>query len=222
MNVSSRLARSIEWRYVLNGRECRLALTRSAGTRMRFRGVNPECRQKRLRPACLAVAALAVLIAAGGDAGARSGRSERPIESIQSRSAGEPIMAIVSLRSQRITVYDPKGWILRAPVSSGTKGRETPAGIFSVIQKVEEHYSNLYDDAFMPHMQRITWSGIALHGGVLPGYPASHGCVRMPFDFAARLFDATAMGMRVIVTPTDVAPVDISHPVLFQPKPDAR
>jgi hypothetical protein len=70
-------------------------------------------------------------------------------------------------------------------------------------------------------MQRITWSGIALHGGVLPGYPASHGCVRMPFDFAARLFDATAMGMRVIVAPTDVAPVEIAHPVLFQPKPGA-
>ena len=122
-------------------------------------------------------------------------------------------MAIVSLRDQRITVYDAKGWILRAPVSSGQKGRETPAGIFSVIQKEEEHYSNLYDDAFMPHMQRITWSGIALHGGALPGYPASHGCVRMPYDFAARLFDATAMGMRVIVTPSDVAPVELIHPV---------
>ena len=130
-------------------------------------------------------------------------------------------MAIVSLRTQRITVYDAKGWILRAPVSSGTKGRETPAGIFSVIQKVEEHYSNLYDDAFMPHMQRITWSGIALHGGVLPGRPASHGCIRLPFDFAERLFDATSMGMRVIVAPTDVAPVEIAHPLLFQPKPGA-
>ena len=130
-------------------------------------------------------------------------------------------MAIVSLRSQRITVYDAKGWILRAPVSSGQKGRETPAGIFSVIQKVEEHYSNLYDDAFMPHMQRITWSGIALHGGVLPGRPASHGCIRLPFDFAARLFDATTMGMRVIVAPDDVAPVEIAHPLLFQPKPGA-
>ena len=121
-------------------------------------------------------------------------------------------MAIVSLRNQRITVYDAKGWILRAPVSSGTKGRETPAGIFSVIQKNEEHYSNLYDDAFMPHMQRITWSGIALHGGVLPGCPASHGCVRLPFDFAERLFDVTAMGMRVIVAPGDVAPVELAHP----------
>ena len=94
-----------------------------------------------------------MLIAAGDRAAARSGSSERPIESIQSRSAGEPVMAIVSLRSQRITVYDAKGWILRAPVSSGTTGRETPAGIFSVIQKVEEHYSNLYDDAFMPHVR---------------------------------------------------------------------
>jgi hypothetical protein len=186
---------------------------------MTSRCVNPECRQKRLRPAYRAVAALAVLIAAENDAPARSGQRERPIESVQSRSAGEPIMAIVSLRSQRITVYDSKGWILRAPVSSGTKGRETPAGIFSVIQKVEEHYSNLYDDAFMPHMQRITWSGIALHGGVLPGRPASHGCIRLPFDFAGRLFDATAMGMRVIVAPGDVAPIEIAHPLLFQPKP---
>jgi hypothetical protein len=188
---------------------------------MTSRGVNPKCEQRRPRLAFLAVAALAVLIAAGDRACARSGRSERPIESIQSRSAGEPTMAIVSLRSQRITVYDANGWILRAPVSSGTKGRETPAGIFSVIQKVEEHYSNLYDDAFMPHMQRITWSGIALHGGVLPGRPASHGCIRLPFDFAERLFDVTAMGMRVIVAPTDVAPVEFAHPLPFQPRPDA-
>jgi hypothetical protein len=186
---------------------------------MTSRGVNPKCGQRRTRFAFLAVAALALLTAAGSDARARSARTERPIESIQSRSAGEPTMAIVSLRTQRITVYDANGWILRAPVSSGTKGRETPAGIFSVIQKVEEHYSNLYDDAFMPHMQRITWSGIALHGGVLPGRPASHGCIRLPFDFAERLFEETSMGMRVIVAPTDVAPVEIAHPLLFQPKP---
>ena len=160
-----------------------------------------------------------MLLAAAGDATARGGPRERPIESIQTRSAGEPVMAIVSLHSQRITVFDANGWILRAPVSSGSKGRETPAGIFSVIQKVEEHYSNLYDDAFMPHMHRITWSGIALHGGVLPGRPASHGCVRLPFDFAERLFDTTMMGMRVIVAPGDVAPVEFNHPLLFQPKP---
>ena len=183
------------------------------------RCVSPKRRHGWLRPAYLAVASLAVLVTAGDDAGARGG--ERPIESVETRSAGEPLMAIVSLRDQRVTVYDAKGWILRAPVSSGTKGRETPAGIFSVIQKVEEHYSNLYDDAFMPHMQRITWSGIALHGGVLPGRPASHGCIRLPFDFAERLFDATVVGMRVIVAPSDVAPVEFVHPVPFQPKPGA-
>ena len=188
---------------------------------MTSRGVVPEYRRKWLRPVSLAVAALAVLVAAGSDAHAKGGQKDRPIESIQSRSAGEPVMAIVALRSQRITVYDAKGWILRAPVSSGSKGRETPAGIFSVIQKVEEHYSNLYDDAFMPHMQRITWSGIALHGGVLPGRPASHGCIRLPFDFAAQLFDVTKMGIRIIIAPDDVAPVEIAHPLLFQPKPGA-
>jgi hypothetical protein len=188
---------------------------------MRFLFVNSQRKQTRMRPAHLATAALVALIAAGNHAGATDRRSERSIESIESRTAGEPIMAIVSLLNQRITVYDANGWILRAPVSSGQKGRETPAGVFSVIQKDADHHSNLYDDAFMPHMQRITWSGIALHGGPLPGYPASHGCVRMPFDFAERLFDLTRLGLRVIVAPTDVTPVEIAHPVLFQSKPAA-
>src|SRR5450432_3461059 len=185
------------------------------------RFVNPKRKQLRLRLARLAMAGLAALIAAGDPAGATDRRGERFVESIEQRSAGEPIMAIVSLHSQRITVYDANGWILRAPVSSGQKGRETPAGIFSIIQKEAEHYSNLYDDAFMPNMQRITWSGIALHGGALPGHAASHGCVRMPFDFAEQLFDMTQMGLRVIVAPADVAPVEIDHPVLFQAKPGA-
>src|SRR5262245_2951073 len=166
-------------------------------------------------------AGLAVLAVAGDHAAARSARTESSVEFVQSRIAGEPTMAIVSLRDQRVTIYDATGWILRAPVSSGQKGRETPAGIFSVIQKEAEHYSNLYDDAYMPHMQRITWSGIALHGGPLPGYPASHGCIRLPYDFAARLFDLTRLGMRVIVAPTDVTPIEIAHPALFMPKPGA-
>src|SRR5712675_1454298 len=186
---------------------------------MRSRFVNPKRKQLRLRPAQLAMAGLAALIAAGDPAGATDRRGERFVEAIEQRSAGEPIMAIVSLHSQRITVYDANGWILRAPVSSGQKGRETPAGIFAIIQKEAEHYSNLYDDAYMPHMQRITWSGIALHGGALPGYPASHGCVRMPFDFAEQLFDLTRMGLRVIVAPADVTPVEITHPVLLMSKP---
>src|ERR1700694_3891571 len=183
--------------------------------------MNRKHKQTWLQPMRLAIATFAAAIAAGDHAGAASGRKERSVVSVESRIAGEPIMAIVSLRNQRVTVYDANGWILQAPVSSGQKGRETPAGIFSVIQKEAEHYSNLYDDAYMPHMQRITWSGIALHGGSLPGYAASHGCVRMPFDFAARLFDATRLGLRVIVAPTDVTPIEIAHPVLFLPKPGA-
>jgi len=173
----------------------------------------------RLKP--LAAAVLTMLMATGNHADATDRRSERPVESIASRPAGDPIMAIVSLQSQRITIYDSRGWILRAPVSSGQKERETPAGIFSVIQKDADHHSNLYDDAFMPHMQRLTWSGIALHGGPLPGYPASHGCVRMPFDFAERLFDMTELGLRVIVAPTEVVPVEIVHPALLLSKPGA-
>jgi hypothetical protein len=177
--------------------------------------VNPKRKQTRLRSAYLAIAGLAALIAAGDHVGATERGSERSVESMEARAAGEPILAVVSLHSQRITVYDAHGWILRAPVSSGQKGRETPAGIFSIIQKEAEHYSNLYDDAYMPNMQRLTWSGIALHGGALPGYPASHGCVRMPFDFAARLFDSTRLGLRVIVAPTDVTPIEIAHPALL-------
>jgi L,D-transpeptidase catalytic domain len=170
----------------------------------------------------VAAAALALLAAMGNLAEAGSNRKERSQETITTRTAGEPIMAVVSLRSQRITIYDADGWIMRAPVSSGQAGRETPAGVFSVIQKDAEHHSNLYDDAYMPHMQRLTWSGIALHGGLLPGHPASHGCIRLPYDFAANLFNLTKLGMRVIVAPSDAAPVSIAHPVLFQPKSDAR
>jgi L,D-transpeptidase-like protein len=181
----------------------------------------PKHERTRLRTAGLALAGLALLIAPADHAGAISGLSEGSAAAIESHSAGAPIMAIVSLRSQRITVYDANGGILRAPVSSGEKGRETPAGVFSVLQKEADHYSNLYDSAWMPHMQRLTWSGIALHGGLLPGYPASHGCVRLPFAFARSLFDATQLGMRVIVAPGDVAPVEIAHPALFPAKSEA-
>jgi hypothetical protein len=147
-----------------------------------------------------------------------------PVEATAPREAGEPIMAIVSIKSQRVTFYDAEGWILRAPVSTGTTGRETPAGVFAVIEKDKDHHSSMYDDAWMPNMQRITWNGIALHGGPLPGYAASHGCVRMPFPFAEKLFDRTRLGMRVIISPNDAEhsePVEISHPLLFQPKADA-
>jgi L,D-transpeptidase catalytic domain len=171
-----------------------------------------------LQPACLVLVTWTAVTAPGDHAAAA--RKERvPAISAASRPAGKPIMAIVSLRSQGITVYDTSGWIMRAPVSSGQSGRETPAGVFSVLEKDADHHSNLYDDAWMPHMHRLTWSGIALHGGPLPGYAASHGCVRLPYGFASHLFDVTKVGMRVIVAPGEVVPVEIAHPVLFPSKP---
>ena len=153
-----------------------------------------------------AILDLMVLLAtaAAEPAGAMRLREAKQIEIVEARPVGPPLMAVVSLSKQRITVYDADGWTLRAPVSSGQPGYDTPAGIYSIIEKEEEHYSNRYDDAEMPFMQRITWSGIALHAGPLPGYPASHGCIRMPYEFAQRLFDITEIGMRVIVSRDDV------------------
>jgi hypothetical protein len=175
------------------------------------------------RPAAMvtlaATAALTVLTAAP-PADART-RHARSTEAVAPRDAGEPLMAIVSIKSQQVTIYDAHGWMLRAPVSSGTTGRETPSGVFSVVQKDKDHHSNLYDDAWMPNMLRITWSGIALHGGPLPGYAASHGCVRMPYGFAEKLFGKVPIGMRVIIAPNDAEPVEFSHPALFVPKSEA-
>jgi hypothetical protein len=165
---------------------------------------------------------LAAAVALGAlTAGAAAKQPHQAVEAVAPREAGEPIMAIVSIKSQQVTFYDADGWILRAPVSTGTTGRETPAGVFAVIEKDKDHHSTMYDDAWMPNMQRITWNGIALHGGPLPGYAASHGCVRMPFGFAESLFDKTNIGMRVIISPNDAAPLDFSHPALFVPSKEA-
>ena len=172
-------------------------------------------------PAIVTLAAMAALAALTADAAARQARPAPTTEATAPREAGEPIMAIVSIRSQQVAFYDADGWILRAPVSTGTTGRETPAGVFAIIEKQKDHHSTLYDDAWMPNMQRITWNGIALHGGPLPGYAASHGCVRMPYDFAEKLFDKTWIGMRVIISPNDAAPVEFSHRALFAPKAKA-
>jgi hypothetical protein len=174
----------------------------------------------RRRWAPLAIVMLGTSAALTTAAVAKPQRPAAPVEAIAPREAGEPIMAVVSIKSQKVTFYDADGWILRAPVSTGTTGRETPAGVFALIEKDKDHHSSLYDDAWMPNMQRITWNGVALHGGPLPGYAASHGCVRMPFGFAEKLFDKTHIGMRVIISPEDAEPIEFSHPSLFVPKPD--
>src|SRR6202012_1532057 len=173
-------------------------------------------------PVLALASTLAALSAAPpADAASSQARPAAPTVEMAQRDAGEPIMAVVSIKSQQVTLYDADGWILRAPVSSGTTGRETPAGVFTVVEKDKDHHSNLYDDAWMPNMLRITWNGIALHGGPLPGYAASHGCVRMPYDFAEKLFNKVNLGTRVIISPDDQEPVDFSDPKLLVPNPDA-
>ena len=125
-----------------------------------------------------------------------------------------PLVIVVSIERQKVTVYDTNGVFAESPVSTGMKGHSTPMGVFSVIQKHKFHHSNIYSGAPMPYMQRITWSGVAMHAGVLPGYPASHGCIRMPMAFAVKMWNWTKMGARVIVSPGEMTPHSFQHPLL--------
>jgi lipoprotein-anchoring transpeptidase ErfK/SrfK len=129
-----------------------------------------------------------------------------------------PLIIAISIERQNVRIYDANGFFAEAPVSTGMKGHPTPMGVFSVIQKHKLHHSNIYSGAPMPFMQRITWSGVAMHAGVLPGYPASHGCIRMPMAFAMKMWNWTKMGARVVVTPGEMTPVSFSHPLLAAQK----
>jgi len=129
-----------------------------------------------------------------------------------------PLQIIISTADQRVSLFDNGALIARSSVSTGTQGHPTPFGVFSVISKQRWHRSNIYSAAPMPYMQRITWSGIALHAGVVPGHPASHGCIRLKNDFAIRLWHLTKRGTRVIIAHDDVQPVEITNPHLFKPK----
>ena len=133
-----------------------------------------------------------------------------------------PITVAISIEHQTLKLYDQNGLFAESPVSTGMRGHSTPMGVFSIIQKNKYHRSNIYSGAPMPYMQRITWSGVALHAGALPGYPASHGCIRMPMNFAMRMWGWTRMGARVVITPGEVSPSDISHPLLIARKPETK
>jgi len=128
-----------------------------------------------------------------------------------------PVVMIVSLPEQKAYVYRNGVIIGAATVSTGKKGKETPTGVYTILQKNEDHYSNLYNNAPMPYMQRLTWSGVALHAGRLPGYAASHGCVRLPYDFAQKLYGVTKTGLTVVVSDTKQFPVSVAHPGLVAP-----
>src|SRR5216683_44427 len=144
-----------------------------------------------------------------------------------------PLIIAISIDKQNLRIFDAKGFFAETPISTGMRGHPTPMGVFSVIQKHKFHHSNIYSNAPMPYMQRITWSGVAMHAGVLPGYPASHGCIRMPMAFAIKMWNWTRLGARVVVTPGEITPANFSHPLLVaqkvvpqpsvadEPKPDA-
>ena len=129
-----------------------------------------------------------------------------------------PLIIAISIEKQNLKIYDANGFFAETPISTGMKGHPTPMGVFSIIQKHKLHHSNIYSGAPMPYMQRITWSGVAMHAGVLPGYPASHGCIRMPMAFAMKMWNWTKMGARVVVTPGEMTPADFSHPLLVAQK----
>jgi lipoprotein-anchoring transpeptidase ErfK/SrfK len=135
-----------------------------------------------------------------------------------SRKPQGPLIIAISIEDQVLKIYDANGIFAATPISTGMRGHSTPMGVFSVIQKRKYHHSNIYSGAPMPYMQRITWSGVALHAGVLPGYPASHGCIRMPMNFAVKMWGWTRMGARVIIAPGELSPENFSHPLLATQK----
>lgn len=128
-----------------------------------------------------------------------------------------PLVMVVSLDEQYLYVYRNGVAIGASPISSGRPGMETPTGIYTILQKERTHRSNLYNDAPMPFMQRLTWDGIAMHGGHLPGHPASHGCIRLPHAFAEKLFATSQRGAVVVIADTHVTPAAIVHPAAVAP-----
>jgi hypothetical protein len=157
-------------------------------------------------------------------AGHTKGRAVRPLTSEfkpgdyvwhPEVSPAGPVVIIVSLPEQKMYVYRNGIRIGQSTVSTGMKGHATPTGMFTILHKKVRHESNIYKGAKMPHMQRLTWTGIAMHAGRLPGYPASHGCVRLPVDFAERLYSVTRNGTNVIITDDKFAPGETAEPGLL-------
>lgn len=130
------------------------------------------------------------------------------------RSAAGPILIIVSIPDQKVHVYRNGIRIAASSCSTGKPGHRTPTGVFKILQKDKHHKSSTYSNAPMPNMNRLTWSGIALHAGNLPGYPASHGCVRLPMQFSEMLFEITKLGMTVVIADNASYPSEVVHPGL--------
>ncbi|CEJ86153.1 ErfK/YbiS/YcfS/YnhG family protein [Hyphomicrobium sp. GJ21] len=172
------------------------------------------------RGKCHAVAAIGVaLTIVAAPVAIAKPRTPKTQETAAAPRSDSPLIIVASLRNQRLRVFDVDGEITSSRISSGRPGFATPTGVFSILEKKVQHHSNIYAGAEMPYMERLTWSGIALHAGVVPGYRASHGCVRLPHSFARTLYSMTKLGGRVVITATDAEPVAFSSPKLFKPLP---
>ena len=172
------------------------------------------------RGKCHAVAAIGVALAiVAAPVAIAKPRTSKAQETAAAPRSDSPLIIVASLRNQRLRVFDVDGEITSSRISSGRPGFATPTGVFSILEKKVQHHSNIYAGAEMPYMERLTWSGIALHAGVVPGYRASHGCVRLPHSFARTLYSMTKLGGRVVITATDAEPVAFSSPKLFKPLP---
>ena len=171
-------------------------------------GATPTTRFRPALFAALALTCLALSAAALAPSALTSSPFDTPVMTLKPGewiwddriAPAGPMLVVVNLKTQRAYAYRNGARIGATTISSGKPGKRTPTGIFTILQKNKDHKSNLYDSAPMPYMQRLTWDGIAMHAGNLPGYPASHGCVRLPLEFAKKLFDISNMGMTVVVT----------------------
>jgi hypothetical protein len=194
---------------------------------MRFRICLTDCESMKPTPSA-ALAALVIALGSSTAAAQAVQRGDRPVLEVAQRlKPGQYVWApelspegsalvIVNLDSQRLVMFRNGIPIGASTVSSGKTGHETPTGVFEILQKRQEHHSKTYNNAPMPNMQRLTWQGIALHAGQLPGYPASHGCVRLPLAFSKLLFGATSLGMTVVITSIPVLPAASEGPGLMQ------
>ena len=219
-NVCRRVLRSLSFVLASGGAALMLVSTpdRAGAQDFGFYGYDSPRPRKRIdvrRPAHSRAAREAV-----DDAGPekKRKRGEGDAKVVGAKNATGPLFVVISIADQHISVYNSEGLVTRSVISTGMAGHPTPKGIFSIIGRERYHHSNIYSGAPMPFMQRVTWSGVAMHLGVVPGYPASHGCIRLPARFAQELWGLTKIGERVVISPRDVKPVEFSHALLPVPR----
>ena len=165
----------------------------------------------------------AIVLAAAAIDPALAGKKQKPAkapeEPVVHVDLKEPMIVVVSIGQQKVDVYRGTTLVTSSAVSTGTSAHPTFIGAFSIMQKARWHHSNIYSNAPMPWMNRLTWSGTAMHAGIVPGYPASHGCIRLTYAFAPKFFQMSSIGDNVITSRGRPKPMPIEHGGLFQPLP---